>query len=99
MSTNTSGVTLAVFAILNLIVGLTAVWIYVGIRPRFGAGHMTAVYAGLATWLLTFVESHVFIGTVGLFPATSCGRASSSACSRSSSPPSIGAYFYREETT
>jgi hypothetical protein len=40
------------FNILGLIVGLTAVWIYAGIRPRFGAGPKTAIYAGLAVWIL-----------------------------------------------
>jgi hypothetical protein len=40
------------FNLVGLIIGLTAVWIYAGIRPRFGAGPKTAVYAGLATWVL-----------------------------------------------
>jgi len=36
----------------GLVIGLAAVWIYAGIRPRFGAGPKTAIYAGLVTWVL-----------------------------------------------
>jgi hypothetical protein len=57
------------FAILNLIVGLTAVWIYAGIRPRFGPGAKTAVYAGLATWLIGYLVPNAFFLATGLFPA------------------------------
>ncbi|MHA1554162.1 MAG: hypothetical protein ACTSU0_07100 [Alphaproteobacteria bacterium] len=61
--------TFAVFAALDLIVGLTAVGIYVGIRPRFGAGATTAVYAGLATWLLVGLVADVSLMAVNLLPA------------------------------
>ena len=40
------------FNVLGLISGIVAIWIYAGIRPRFGAGPMTAIYAGLAVWVL-----------------------------------------------
>jgi hypothetical protein len=43
---------IAWFNILGLVTGLVAVWIYAGIRPRFGAGPKTALYAGLAVWLV-----------------------------------------------
>jgi hypothetical protein len=58
------------FAALNLIVGLTAVWIYVGIRPRFGPGMKTAVYAGLATWLIGYLVPNAFFLATGLFPSS-----------------------------
>ena len=32
--------------------GIVAVWIYAAIRPRFGAGPRTAIYAGLAVWVV-----------------------------------------------
>lgn len=31
--------------------GIMLVWLYAAIRPRFGAGPRTAIYAGLFTWL------------------------------------------------
>ena len=40
------------WAIVSLITGIAGLWIYVGIRPRFGAGAMTAAMAGVIVWLL-----------------------------------------------
>ncbi|HSE60477.1 MAG TPA: hypothetical protein VLA99_17380 [Nitrospiraceae bacterium] len=31
---------------------LSALWLYAAIRPRFGAGPKTALYAGLGVWVL-----------------------------------------------
>lgn len=36
----------------DLIVGLLLVWTYAAIRPRFGPGQKTAVYAGILFWLM-----------------------------------------------
>ncbi|MEX0852157.1 MAG: hypothetical protein WD036_02585 [Bauldia sp.] len=60
---------LIMIAVLNLLVGLTALWIYVGIRPRFGAGATTAVYAGLATWVVGYLVPNAFMIAFGLLPA------------------------------
>jgi hypothetical protein len=43
------------FNVVGLLVGLAAIWIYVGIRPRFGAGPRTAVYAALAVWVVGYL--------------------------------------------
>jgi len=43
------------FAVYDLVKGLVALLIYAGIRPRFGAGIKTAVWAGLVTWLACIV--------------------------------------------
>jgi uncharacterized PurR-regulated membrane protein YhhQ (DUF165 family) len=49
--------------------GTVAVWIYVGIRPRFGAGLKTAIYAGLAVWVLgIMLPNLIFMRIFGLFP-------------------------------
>lgn len=45
---------------IGLIIGLAAVWIYAGIRPRFGAGPKTALYAGLVTWVLASLVANTF---------------------------------------
>lgn len=56
------------FNLLGLVVGLVAIWIYVGIRPRFGAGVKTAIYAGVAVWILGFlVPNAAFMCVEGLF--------------------------------
>jgi len=41
-----------VWIILSLVNGLTGVWIYAGIRPRYGAGPKTALIAGFMLWLV-----------------------------------------------
>lgn len=43
------------FNVVGLAIGLVAVWIYAGIRTRFGAGPKTAIYAGLVVWILAFL--------------------------------------------
>lgn len=49
--------------------GTVAVWIYAGIRPRFGAGLKTAIYAGLAVWVLgILLPNLIFMRIFGLFP-------------------------------
>jgi uncharacterized PurR-regulated membrane protein YhhQ (DUF165 family) len=54
----------------GLVGGTVAVWIYVGIRPRFGAGIKTAIYAGLAVWIVgVFLPNLIFMRIFGLFPS------------------------------
>ena len=53
----------------GLVGGTVAIWIYVGIRPRFGAGPKTAVYAGLAVWVVgILLPNLIFMRIFGLFP-------------------------------
>lgn len=40
------------FNLLGILFGIAAVWLYAAIRPRYGAGAMTAAYAGIAVWIL-----------------------------------------------
>jgi hypothetical protein len=40
------------FNVLGLVGGIAMIWIYAAIRPRFGAGVMTAAYAGVAVWFI-----------------------------------------------
>ena len=52
------------FNIIGLITGIAAVWLYAAIRPRYGAGAMTAVMAALAIWLVGFALPSA--GEIGL---------------------------------
>ncbi len=52
------------FVIYDFLVGIFMVWLYAAIRPRYGAGAKTAVYAGVATWLLIAF----FHAIAGIFP-------------------------------
>ena len=52
------------FLALTFVMGIVLVFLYAGLRPRFGAGAKTAVIAAVAMWLLmTFsTASDVIIG-------------------------------------
>jgi hypothetical protein len=48
--------------------GMVAVWIYVGILPRFGPGPKTAIYAGFAVWVVgILLPNLIFMSIFGLF--------------------------------
>jgi hypothetical protein len=56
------------FNLLGLAGGIIAVWVYAAIRPRFGAGLKTAIFAGLAVWILGAVLPNLnFMWVAGLF--------------------------------
>ena len=59
---------IVVFNILGLITGIAAVWAYAAMRPRFGAGPMTAVYAALLVWVVGYLIPDIANGTIGLVP-------------------------------
>jgi hypothetical protein len=41
----------AAFWLWGFLIGLYAMWLYVSLRPRFGAGPRTALIAGIAVWI------------------------------------------------
>jgi hypothetical protein len=47
--------------------GIVVMWIYAVIRPRFGAGVRTAIYAGLIGWFLSSPLSSLENTVNGLF--------------------------------
>ena len=49
-----------------IIFGIVIVWLYAAIRPRFGSGVKTAVYAGLAAWFLYGCLGGPLLGLTGL---------------------------------
>lgn len=53
---------------MTFVLGIASVWLYAAIRPRYGAGPMTAVCAGLAVWILAHLWSGVYLaaGFTGL---------------------------------
>ena len=46
---------IVIFNIMGFIQGIVAVWTYAAIRPRFGAGVKTAVYAAGLTWVTAYL--------------------------------------------
>jgi hypothetical protein len=57
------------FIAIDFVIGLTAVWIYVAARPRFGANARTAIHAGLLAWLLTILLPNAFLLVSGYLPS------------------------------
>jgi hypothetical protein len=56
------------FNLLGIVSGIIAIWIYAGIRPRFGAGVKTAIYAGIAVWIVgVLLPNAGFMYVTGLF--------------------------------
>ena len=62
------GAQMAMFVVWGFLVGIFAVWLYAGIRPRYGAGPRTAVLAGLAVWVLGYLLASVTPIALELFP-------------------------------
>lgn len=58
----------AVFLALGFLIGVSAVWIYAAIRPRFGPGPKTAVCAGLIVWVLASFYAAVGALPTAIFP-------------------------------
>jgi hypothetical protein len=50
--------------IVDFALGLLLVWLYAGIRSRYGAGPKTAILAGLAVWAIAHLvfASYAFMG-------------------------------------
>ena len=67
---------IAFFVLLSFALGILAVWVYAAIRPRFGAGPLTAVCAGLLVWALAVLyptggalPMHLFPGRLLFYSA------------------------------
>lgn len=50
------------------ILGITAIWLYAAIRPRYGPGAATALRAGFAVWVLSCVLMTITMANLRLFP-------------------------------
>ena len=63
-----TGVNMTLHILLGFAYGLTALWLYAAIRPRFGSGPKTAFYAGVGVWVLGSLLPSVNWGPRGLLP-------------------------------
>lgn len=63
-----SGGAMVFYLALGFVYGLFAVWLYAAIRPRYGAGPKTAVWAGIAVWFIGYLMVSISFGTLGVFP-------------------------------
>ncbi len=56
------------FVALDFVFGIVLVWTYAAIRPRFGPGPRTAVYAGLLVWVVAGLLHFIGEMPMGLWP-------------------------------
>jgi hypothetical protein len=63
------GGAIGIFVLGGFGLGVLLVWLYAGMRPRFGAGPSTAIKAAVAVWLLAYVWPSLGLGLMGFMPA------------------------------
>lgn len=62
------GGAIGILVALGFALGITAVWLYAAIRPRYGAGFRTAVCAGLFVWTLAYAWPALSGMPMNVFP-------------------------------
>ena len=92
---STSGIIMLV--LMTLLLGFISVWLYAAIRPRFGPGPRTAVYAALLVWLLVSVVPTVYNTLAPIFPPSLMMTASVFALFELPIATVAGAWLYKEE--
>ena len=92
---STSGIIMLV--LMTLVLGFISVWLYAAIRPRFGPGPRTAVYAAFLVWLLVWVVPTVYNSLTPIFPPGLMMTASVFALFELPIATVAGAWLYREE--
>jgi hypothetical protein len=91
-----SGSAIATQVVISFIIGMLLVWLYAAIRPRFGPGPKTAVYAALVVWVCGFVF-HIDLLLNGLATTTTYAMASVVALVQVLVSAWVGAMLYKED--
>jgi len=87
---------IVLWMIVSLVNGLTGLWIYAGIRPRYGAGPKTALMAGFMLWLAGGLAHAVGGLTLGNLPQGIIIIGGIGALIADLLAILAGAYFYKE---
>jgi hypothetical protein len=59
---------ISIFVAMTFLLGIILIFVYAGLRPRFGAGAKTAVIAALIVWIVGFMPAFADV-VLGLTPA------------------------------
>lgn len=59
---------MGLWTLMCLIYGIVGIWIYAGIRPRYGSGPRTALFAGLMLWIASKLTVALDLVALGLIP-------------------------------
>jgi hypothetical protein len=63
-----SSALIAGFSLLGLVTGTVSIWIYAAIRPRYGPGPKTAVFAAIGVWIIAYAVPYAYNSAHGIFP-------------------------------
>ena len=91
-----SGSAIATQVVFSFIIGFLLVWLYAAMRPRFGPGPKTAVYAALVVWLCGFLF-HIDWLLIGLMTTTTYALASFAALIQLIAAAWVGGMIYKED--
>jgi hypothetical protein len=98
LSRRMGGGQLAMFIVWGFLVGIFAIWLYAAIRPRYGAGFKTALWAGIAVWCLGYLLASVTPLALNLFPARLMVVGLAVGLLEALVATLAGAWLYREKT-
>jgi hypothetical protein len=85
-----------IWVIVSLVNGVTGVWIYAGIRPRYGAGAKTALIAGFMLWLVGGLVAALAEYSLGNAPRGVVGVGAIGSLIADLIAILAGAYLYKE---
>jgi hypothetical protein len=91
-----SGGAITTNVIASFVIGILLVWLYAAMRPRFGPGMKTAVYAALVVWLCGFLFHLDWLLAELMTPAT-YALASVAALVQLVPSAAVGGMLYKEE--
>jgi hypothetical protein len=90
-----TGGAIATNVIATFVIGILLVWLYAAMRPRFGPGMKTAMYAALVVWVCGFVF-HLDWLLVGLMTPGLYTMASVVALVQVCASAAVGGMLYKE---
>jgi hypothetical protein len=89
-----SGMVWQIFS--GFVVGFVLAWLYAAIRPRFGPGAKTAIFAGIVVWILGFIF-HLDMLLYGLTSTTTYMLATVAALIQVLGAAWVAGMLYKEE--
>ena len=91
-----SGSAIATNVIRSFVIGILLVWLYSAMRPRFGPGMRTAVYAGLVVWLCVLLFGLDWL-LIGMRTPATYAMGSAIALVQLIAAAGVGGMIYKEE--
>lgn len=89
---------MAVFVVIDILLGIMAVWLYAAIRPRFGPGAKTAAIAAAFIWFF-FALVYFGLHMMGLFTVGDYTKMAAWGVLQAFGATLAGAWLYREGDT